>query len=128
MRGKVICDGRGNGGRGARAAVLLSESGETLDERAERLPATTNIVAEHLAIQLGIQLALEHGVTDLLMWNDSQSPVKHVTGEYKVREEHLKPLVAKTLEMIEQFDSFKLEWVPRSETGRPDALCREVDP
>lgn len=127
MKAKVICDGRGNGGRGARAAVLYVDDRE-VDYRAERLDAVTNIVAEHLAIQLGIQLALEHGVTDLLMWNDSQSPVKHVTGEYKVREEHLKPLVAKTVEMIEQFDSFKLEWVPRSETGRPDALCREVDP
>lgn len=105
----------------------MSESGEVIAERAERLEPTTNIVAEHLAIQLAMELALAHGVTDLLIWNDSRSPVNHIRGEFKVTKEHLKPLVARTRELTSQFERFAIEWVPRTETWRADALCRDVD-
>lgn len=127
MKAKAICDGRGNHGHGARAAVLTLETGEVF-EAAEKLDPTTHIVAEHLAIQLAMELALDHGVTDLLIWNDSQSPVRHVLGTYKVTKDHLKPIVAKTLEMQSSFDRFELVWMPRENTLRADALCWEVDP
>ena len=127
MKAKAICDGRGNAGTGARAAVLILETGETF-EKAEKIEPTTNIVAKHLAIQLGMELALEHGVSDLLIWNDSQSPVNHVLGTYKVTKEHLKPLVERTLELRSSFERFSIEWVPRGNTTRADELCRVVDP
>jgi ribonuclease HI len=127
IRGHVICDGRGNAGTGARAAVLTLEGGERF-ERAEKLEATTNIVAEHLAIQLAIELALEHGVTELTVHNDSQTPVNHVRGTYKVKQPHLRPLVEKTWEMRQRFSSFDITWVPRTQTSEADALCRLVDP
>lgn len=59
MKAIAICDGRGNAGTGARAAVLYLGDGLQRDrhERAEKIPATTNIVAEHLAIQLAMELA-----------------------------------------------------------------------
>ena len=74
MKATAICDGRGNGGTGARAAVLYIGEGLQGDrhERAEKLPATTNLVAEHLAIQLAMELAKEHGVTELVIYNDSR--------------------------------------------------------
>lgn len=127
MKAKVICDGRGNGGTGARAAVLILESGERF-AKAEKLDATTNIVAEHLAIQLAMELAVEHGVTDLLIWNDSQTPVSHVLGAYQIKMDHLKPIVEKTWDMRSSFERFAIEWVPRTETKLADALCREIDP
>jgi ribonuclease HI len=97
----AICDGRGNAGTGARAAVLYVGDGPRRDryERAEKLPATTNIVAEHLAIQLAMELAKEHGVTDLVICNDSRSPVNHVNGNYKVKAQHLTAIVEKTWAM-----------------------------
>ena len=133
MKATVICDGRGQAGTGARAAVLLIYEG-TIDgsptrvvERAEKIDPTTNIVAEHLSIQLGIELAIEHGVTDLLVLNDSQTPVFHLLGTYKVKQEHLKPLVEKTWELASKIDSIDLRWVPREKTIAADKLCREVD-
>jgi ribonuclease HI len=126
VRATAICDGRGNAGTGARACVLYVEDGER-SVKAEKITPTTNIVAEHLAIQLAMELALERGVTDLLILNDSQTPVNHVLGAYKVNEEHLKPIVEKTWEMGKSFDSVSIRWVPREETKEPDALCRQVD-
>lgn len=94
MKATAICDGRGNAGTGARAAVLFIGEGLQGDrhERAEKIPATTNIVAEHLAIQLAMELAKEHGVTELIIYNDSRSPVNHVNGNFKVKQQHLIPI------------------------------------
>lgn len=129
MKGTVICDGRGNAGTGARAAVLYVGEGLQRDrhERAEKISPTTNIVAEHLSIQLGMELALEHGVTDLTILNDSQTPVNHVIGTYKVKKESLRPLVEKTWEMGLKFSSVVIRWVPREQTLEADKLCRLVD-
>ena len=126
MKGHAICDGRGNMGTGARAAVLTLENGEVY-EKAEKIPPTTNIVAEHLAIQLAMELALEHGVTDLLIWNDSQTPVNHVLGKFKIEKPHIKPIVEKTWELGKSFEHLVLAWVPREKTKAPDLLCRRVD-
>lgn len=129
----AICDGRGNAGTGARAAVLLIEWhdhwGKQIQryEKAERIEPTTNIVAEHLAIQLAMELALEKKVTHLTILNDSQTPVNQVNGTYRVKEEHLKPIVDKTWEMGLKFEFVEVRWVPREETKEPDALCRAID-
>lgn len=129
MKATAICDGRGNAGTGARAAVLYIGEGPQRERhaRAEKIPATTNIVAEHLAIQLAMELAKEHGVTELVIYNDSQSPVNHVNGNYKVKQEHLIPIVEKTWEMRAEFASFEICWTRRENTKEADALCRTVD-
>ena len=122
----AVCDGRGNGGRGARACVLTVD-GQAI-EKAERSGATTNIVAEHRAIQLALEMAKAAGVTDLLILNDSRVPVNQVNGTYKVKEAHLKPLVEQTQQLRAEFASVEVRWTPRENTLRPDALCRAVDP
>ena len=129
VKATAICDGRGNAGTGARAAVLYIGEGLQGDryERAEKIPATTNIVAEHLAIQLAMELAKDHGVTELVIYNDSRSPVNHVNGNYKVKQEHLIPIVEKTWEMRAEFSSFEIFWTSRENTKEADALCRAVD-
>lgn len=129
MKATAICDGRGNAGTGARAAVLYIGDGSQRDRhaRAEKIPATTNIVAEHLAIQLAMELAKEHGVTELVIYNDSRTPVNHVNGNYKVKQGHLIPIVDKTWEMRSEFLSIEICWTPRENTKEADALCRAVD-
>lgn len=106
---------------------VFAPTGEYDVERAERIEPTTNIVAEHLAIQLSMELAIEEGVTDLLIWNDSQTPVNHVLGLYKVKQDHLQPIVKKTWKMGLQFEKVRIEWVRREHTSRPDLLCRHID-
>ena len=127
MRARAICDGRGNAGTGARAVVLELEDGRVY-ERAEKLEPVTNIVAELLAIELAIVLSLEHGVTDLEIFNDSQVPVRLVDGTYKVRQEHLRPYVDSIWEQGENLSTVSLQWIPRKYAERADHLCREIDP
>jgi ribonuclease HI len=131
VKAYAVCDGRGNAGTGARACVMYAKK-NPLDgllrfERAERLEPCTNIVAEHLAIQLAVEMALDNGVTHLAVLNDSQTPVGQVLGEYQVEAEHLKPIVARTWELARLLEDVSIRWVPRSETKEADALCRRVD-
>lgn len=84
-------------------------------------------MAEHLAIQLALEMAIDAGVRRLVVWNDSRSPVNHVLGIYKVKQDHLRPIVDRTRELGLLLESFSIEWVPREKTVVPDRLCREVD-
>lgn len=127
MNAEAICDGRGNAGTGARAAILhIGDTGEIF-ERAEQITPTTNIVAEHLAIQLSIELALEHDVTNLVIFNDSQVPVYQVQGSYGIKQPHLRPIVYKTWDLASQLESVEIIWTPRENTKAADLLCRQVD-
>jgi ribonuclease HI len=74
-----------------------------------------------------MELAKDHGVTELVIYNDSQTPVNHVNGNYKVTREHLIPIVAKTCEMGSEFLSIEIRWTRRENTKEADALCRAVD-
>lgn len=128
MKGIVICDGRGNRGTGACAAVAYV-GGEEVARRASKLDPVTNIVAEHRAIQLAIQLARDNEISELLILNDSQTPVYQLDGSYKVRADHLLPIVLQTWEMANDpfFISTDIRWVSREQTTLPDKLCRFVD-
>jgi ribonuclease HI len=126
MSAIAICDGRGNAGTGACAAVLKID-GTQIDERAKKIHPTTNIVAEHLSIQLAMELSLDNAVKRLLILNDSQTPVNQVLGIYKVKQAHLLPIVQKTWEMGQKFEKVEIKWVPREQTKEADLLCRRVD-
>jgi len=126
VKGTAICDGRGNARTGARASVLLLEDGREI-EKAEKIEAATNIVAEHLAIQLALEMGIENKVDELTILNDSQTPVFHLLGDYKVTKEHLIPIVEETMRLASLLPAVEIRWVPREETLRADELCRAVD-
>jgi ribonuclease HI len=110
-----------------RCSISARVSSEIGMNAPRKIPATTNIVAEHLAIQLAMELAKEHGVTELVIYNDSRTPVNHVNGNYKVKQAHLVPIVDKTWEMGSELLSFEIRWTSRENTKEADALCRAVD-
>ncbi len=50
--------------------------------------------------------------------SDSQLLVRQMTGEYRVRNEKLKPLWEQARELADQFASVKWSWHPREESVR----------
>ena len=70
----LLCDGgsRGNPGTAASAAILVSASGEIVDQRAELIGQASAGEAEYRAILLGLDLARSHGVESLEVRSDSQ--------------------------------------------------------
>ena len=117
---------RGNPGPAAVAAVASEPGGEVLAERSERIGAATNNVAEYRAVLLGIELARELGADEIELVGDSQLIVRQVQGEYKVKQEHLRPLRDEVMRALDGFGSWSIRHVKRGENERADELLNEA--
>ena len=130
MAGKLVVnvDGgaRGNPGPAAVAAVASTPDGEIVGERGKRIGDATNNVAEYRAVVLGAELARELGATELELIGDSELIVRQIRGEYKVKQEHLRPLHASALKALMQFDRWSIRHVKREQNAEADRLVNEA--
>ena len=117
---------RGNPGPAAIAAVVSTPEAEVLTERAEAIGEATNNVAEYRALRLGIELARELGAEEVELIGDSELIVRQVRGEYKVKQEHLRPLHAAVLKALMDFDTWSIRHVRREQNEEADRLVNEV--
>ncbi|HEY3192388.1 MAG TPA: reverse transcriptase-like protein [Solirubrobacterales bacterium] len=116
---------RGNPGPAAIAAVAADPSGEVLAERSETIGETTNNVAEYRALLLGIDLARELGADEVEFVGDSMLIVEQVRGNWKVKQEHLRPLHTKATDALRDLGSWSIRHVKRDENSRADELLNE---
>ena len=130
MARKVIAnvDGgsRGNPGPAAIAAVVTDSSGEVLAERAETIGEATNNVAEYRALLLGINLAKQLGADEVEFVGDSMLIVEQVRGNWRVKQEHLRPLHAEVTEALRHLGSWSIRHVRRGENERADELLNQA--
>jgi ribonuclease HI len=124
MKLVVHVDGgaRGNPGPAAAACVIDGADGEPLGEHAVLLGRTTNNIAEYRALLLGLERAGELGADDVEVIGDSELIAKQVLGEYKVKNEALKPLHREAIEALRAFARWSVRTVPRAQNARADEL------
>src|SRR5665647_3966992 len=91
---------RGNPGPAGIGAILLTASGDVVEELADSIGTATNNVAEYQALLAGLELALDRGALRLDVFLDSELVVRQVNGQYKVKDAGLKPLHAQALSLI----------------------------
>lgn len=116
---------RGNPGPAGIGVVLKTTSGEVLATEARYLGQATNNVAEYRALLLGLETALERGVTHLEVRADSELLIRQLLGKYRVRNEGLKPLFRSAHELLRRFESFQLVHVRREQNAEADRLANE---
>jgi ribonuclease HI len=128
VRLTVHVDGgaRGNPGPAAIAAVLLDGDGEIVERASQVIGRATNNVAEYRALLLGIQTALERGASELDLVGDSELVVKQVRGEYRVKDEGLKPLHSKVKAALAPVDEWSIRHVRREQNEEADRLVNEA--
>ena len=117
---------RGNPGPAAAAAVAAAPDGEVVLERGEYIGEATNNVAEYRALLLGLELAAELGAREVEVINDSEVVAKQISGEYKVKNQGLKPLHAEAKEALSRFDAASVRSVRREHNDRADALVNQT--
>ena len=117
---------RGNPGPAAIAAVASTAEGKTVAERGEGIGEATNNVAEYRAVLLGIELGRELGASELELIGDSELIVRQLRGEYKVKQEHLRPLHASALKGLMDFDDWSIRHVRREQNAEADRLVNEA--
>ena len=124
MKAVLNTDGgaRGNPGPAGAGAVLYDIAGEVIGEAKQYLGTATNNVAEYTAIILGLEMAIEKGVTELEAKMDSELAVKQLNGEYKVKNQELAKLFLKIHELRPKFSSITFTHVRRERNKHADKL------
>ena len=123
----VYTDGasRSNPGE-AGAGVSILQGGKLVEGIARYLGKTTNNIAEYTAAIIGLEAALKHGATKVKLLADSELMVKQLNGQYKVKNEGLKPLHARAKELIAKIGSVEVQYIPRERNKEADALANKA--
>ena len=83
----------------------------------------SNNMAEYQALNLGLDMAIEMGITDLNIYGDSQLVINQLLDEYEVKKQDLVPCHRQALRLLNKLETVKLEHVPRSANKMADALA-----
>jgi ribonuclease HI len=114
---------RGNPGPAGLGAVLQdAETGQVIAELARYLGKQTNNVAEWTAVQEALEEALRQGARQVDLRTDSQLVARQIAGRYRVKHPGLKPIYARVMALLGQFDIYTVGHVPRELNGHADRL------
>jgi ribonuclease HI len=84
-------------------------------------PTSTNNIAELTGIIKALEfLAANPDARPAVVIGDSMLALNMGLGKWKAREEHLKPLRARAIELYQSLRDVKLEWVPRRANEEAD--------
>ncbi|KUO51453.1 MAG: hypothetical protein APF76_13905 [Desulfitibacter sp. BRH_c19] len=121
----VYTDGasRGNPGKAAIGVIIYDLYGQVLREENEFIGVATNNVAEYKAVIRGLEVSTELGATGVTLYADSQLLVRQLAGEYRVKNEGLKPLYQQAKELTKNFKKFKAIHIPREQNKEADKLA-----
>jgi len=124
----IYTDGgaRGNPGPAGIGVVIGDDY-----EHGEYIGETTNNVAEYAALIFAIKKAKslykDHLSTlDIEVRMDSELIVKQMKGEYKVKNEGLRPLFLEVQKYISEFHHVSFSHIPREKNSRADALVNKA--
>lgn len=116
---------RGNPGPAGIGVVFSDELGNIIAEFSEYIGEATNNVAEYRALILALEKAKDFNCQEVECRLDSELIVKQLKGEYKVRDEKMKELYAKTQELI-FFKPISFVHVKREKNKEADSLVNQA--
>ncbi|GBF51793.1 ribonuclease HI [Leptospira ryugenii] len=121
----IYCDGssRGNPGPAAIGVSFQTHEGEELFYLSERIGNATNNIAEWTALKRGMQEAIQREEKKVKFRLDSELVVKQMKGEYKVKNVGLMEMKKDCDLLKQQFEFFEIQYVPREQNTRADALA-----
>ena len=119
---------KGNPGSAGAGAVLycgeICENNE-IKTLTKYLGHQTNNYAEYSALILGLTMALEEGVSRLIVKGDSMLAIKQMRGEYRVKHPNIVPLYKDACNLSKKFAHCRFEHVLRENNQRADELANQ---
>jgi ribonuclease HI len=113
---------RGNPGPAAFAYVIQREGAPAIEE-AGCIGEGTNNQAEYTALIRALEHAERLGTKHpLRIHSDSELLVKQMNGEYRVKDEGLKPLYEQARRLALRFESVSIRHIPRAQNAWADRL------
>ena len=124
----IYTDGgsRGNPGPAAAGFILTDKKGNRLCAKGLFLGENTNNAAEYTAICKALQTAKQFDAKQITVFSDSELLVRQVNGSYKVKSEKLRPLFRQTVELLGEFESWKVRYISREKNKDADKLVNQA--
>ena len=128
MKARLFTDGgaRGNPGPAAYAFVLEAEDGDLIASEGVSIGTATNNVAEYSGLVEGLRRARELGLKHVEVVSDSELMVKQMRGEYRVKNEGLRPLYDEAQRLAREIGDVEYRHVRRAENELADRLVNEA--
>lgn len=125
----VYTDGasRGNPGPASYGFTISAASGKLLYEEGKYIGTTTNNVAEYTAVLAALNyvknnLAKKESI-DLELYADSKLVVEQLSGRYKIKSPHLKPIIEQIKILSLELGAVVHGHVPRAKNTQADKLA-----
>jgi ribonuclease HI len=116
---------RGNPGP-AGAGFVIEKDGQVVCRAGRFLGSVTNNVAEYEALIWGLENVSALGFASVTVFADSELLVKQVNGQYRVKNEGLRPLFARAVKLLRAFSSFKVNHVRREQNAEADEMANQA--
>ena len=129
MQVTINIDGgsRGNPGlAGAGVVIKSADDGTVLHQAGIYLGRATNNVAEYQGLIEGLRRAKKLNATDVEVFSDSELLVRQMNGEYRVKNEGLKPLFEKANTLAADFEEFRISHIPREQNTQADEMANKA--
>lgn len=115
-----------NPGIASGGAIIYSKYKEPLYETGEYIDFATNNVAEYRGLIIGLRLALERGLSKLLIEGDSQLIIFQTQGKWKVKDNNLQKYNKEVCNLISKFEFVALRHIRRELNKEADRITNEV--
>lgn len=117
-------DGASSGNPGpSGAGYIIEKDGVLLEEYSEYIGETTNNIAEYSAFIAAIERMKELRAAEVVIYSDSELMVKQINGAYRVKNAGLKPLFSKAMQILSEFNSYKVIHILREKNSAADSLA-----
>lgn len=116
----------GNPGRSGAGIVTYDERGNELWRESAHLGTMTNNMAEYEALVRALRRAREMAATSVFVYTDSQLVANQILGSYRVRNDRLRKYLQEAQNIIEDFNSFEIRYIPREKNGLADKLAKSA--
>jgi ribonuclease HI len=113
---------RGNPGPAGYGVYIVDDRGEMVAEISGSLGIATNNVAEYNGLIAALQWAADRDLKQLAIKGDSLLLIEQMRGNYKVKNEGLKPLYLRARMLVMQIGDVTFEHVRREQNKEADRL------
>jgi ribonuclease HI len=117
---------RGNPGPAGFGVRIEQPDGTLVEEFSESIGTATNNVAEYRALLAALDWATRHECTSVHVRSDSLLLVQQMLGNYKVKNEGLRPLYVRARLAAVEIGRVTFEHVGRAKNANADRLANEA--
>lgn len=124
MKYHIYTDGaaRGNPGPSGAGVFITDEHGNEVVRLHKFLGKRTNNVAEYAALYLALSQSKKKHFKEIVIYSDSELMVRQIRGEYRVKNEGLKKLYRKVMELLGYFE-YRFYHIRREKNKIADQLA-----